>query len=528
MRKLSLIFSLLLLACFFISSCDNKDIKDDSVFDFGGMKYGIAVSKAEATAYDNRVLIDNEINPFSEEYYYSDKVQRQAYVKKIEDKYNIKFDFTVKASDEDCYAVAWNSYPLLERNYSHNVVKNYAHPLYDLNTNEGIIKDSNYLNDDLKVELGTFKNNIYVYYPGNLYSYNFLYYNSSKDFGEYNPYELYKKGLWNLDNYKYVLENYCDNSTTIWDSLKAKFKDEYELESNNQHLLSATMPSDLAKGLASANGYNILNSNGYNGENTGVISIFNHSLDLFYNYYKYSNNDVLRFYEPLISIYNNSYKLSPFICDNTIVSGNLYSLSLLELGLMNKSTNDLKWQLIPYPSNNYENYTSFLDEYNQVGFTIVGKHYYNDTLVNSFNDKFTKEVAFEILYDLFDGYYQEYESVQEQNIKEFLGKYLTTESIDLFFELNKNKSLEAINILVNHSYNQVTQDFNVSSLKELNSLPLDSLLLMDEWYVEAYFNNEIVNYQNKFNYSINDLLDPNNELKSIHEIYEKWYGKLIK
>ena len=51
---------------------------------------------------------------------------------------------------------------------------------------------------------------------------------------------------------------------------------------------------------------------------------------------------------------------------------------------------------------------------------------------------------------------------------------------------------------------------------------------MDEWYVEAYFNNEVVNYQNKFNYSINDLLDPNNELKSIHEIYEKWYGKLIK
>ena len=278
-----------------------------------------------------------------------------------------------------------------------------------------------------------------------------------------------------------------------------KFKDEYELESSNKHLLSATMPSDLAKGLASANGYNILNSNGYNGENTGVINIFNQSLDLFYNYYKYSNNDVLRFYEPLISIYNNSYKLSPFICDNTIVSGNLYSLSLLELGLMNKSTNDLKWQLIPYPSNNYENYTSFLDEYNQVGFTIVGKHYYNDTLVNSFNDKFTKEVAFEILYDLYDGYYQEYESVQEQNIKEFLGKYLTLESIDLFFELNKNKSLEAINILVNHSYNQVTQDFNVSSLKELNSLPLDGLLLMNEWYVEAYFNNEVVNYQNKFN-----------------------------
>ena len=134
----------------------------------------------------------------------------------------------------------------------------------------------------------------------------------------------------------------------------------------------------------------------------------------------------------------------------------------------------------------------------------------------------------EILYDLYDGYYQEYESVQEQNIKEFLGKYLTLESIDLFFELNKNKSLETINILVNHSYNQVTQDFNVSSLKELNSLPLDSLLLMDEWYKEAYFNNEVVNYQNKFNYSINDLLDPNNELKSIHEIYEKWYGKLIK
>ena len=71
----------------------------------------------------------------------------------------------------------------------------------------------------------------------------------------------------------------------------------YELESSNKHLLSATMPSDLAKGLASANGYNILNSNGYNGENTDVISIFNQSLDLFYNYYKYSNNDVLRFYE---------------------------------------------------------------------------------------------------------------------------------------------------------------------------------------------------------------------------------------
>ena len=50
----------------------------------------------------------------------------------------------------------------------------------------------------------------------------------------------------------------------------------------------------------------------------------------------------------------------------------------------------------------------------------------------------------------------------------------------------------------------------------------------DEWYIEDYFNNEVVNYQNKFNYSINDLLDPNNELKSIHEIYEKWYGKLIK
>ena len=135
MKKISLIFSLLLLACLFISSCDNNDVKDDIVYDFGGMKYGIAVSKEEASAYDNRVLIDNEINPFSEEYYYSDKVQRQAYVKKIENKYNIKFDFTVKASDEDCYAVAWNSYPLIERNYSHNVVKNYAHPLYDLNTN---------------------------------------------------------------------------------------------------------------------------------------------------------------------------------------------------------------------------------------------------------------------------------------------------------------------------------------------------------------------------------------------------------
>ena len=86
MKKFSLIVCLLLLACFFISSCDNKDIKDDSVFDFGGMKYGIAVSKEAASAYDNRVLIDNEINPFSEEYYYSDKVQSQAYVKKIENK----------------------------------------------------------------------------------------------------------------------------------------------------------------------------------------------------------------------------------------------------------------------------------------------------------------------------------------------------------------------------------------------------------------------------------------------------------
>ena len=36
------------------------------------MKYGIAVSKEAASAYDNRVLIGNEINPFSEEYYYSD------------------------------------------------------------------------------------------------------------------------------------------------------------------------------------------------------------------------------------------------------------------------------------------------------------------------------------------------------------------------------------------------------------------------------------------------------------------------
>ena len=68
--------------------------------------------------------------------------------------------------------------------------------------------------------MSSVKNNIYIYYPGKVYSYNFLYYNSQKDFGEHTPLELYKDNNWDLESYKYVLENYCDKSINSSDNIK--------------------------------------------------------------------------------------------------------------------------------------------------------------------------------------------------------------------------------------------------------------------------------------------------------------------
>lgn len=527
-KKISLIICIVLLL-FFQTSCRSGCGNHEQIlpkYDFNGMTYGIFLSSSDRSLVNVPIDLKSELDPFDGNYFYSDKAQRQAYIREVEKMYNIKIEFDISPSDENCYVTAWNTYPILNISHTDRVSYNYAYPLYSFESKKGILKDTEYLNDPLKVEMGSVKDNIYIYYPGDIYSYNFLYYNGQKDFGNYNPLELYEKGEWNLNNYKYVLANYCDNSVNSLNELDITGEQSYYI---------GTMPSKLSQGIAAANGYHILNKNGYMGNNVYVNDIFNESIDLFNNYYKYDLNNVKKIFDPISFPTIDQKSLSSFILDNTVISAGKLDFLKKDSSLL---SNDVKWQLIPYPSSNYDNYKSYVDGFNQLGFTIVGDYNYNGEDVSSFNEEFTREIAFEILYDLFDGYYHKFPIAQENNIKEYLEKHLTKESIDLFFKFNRNVSFEATNVLSTlysaSSYGKEHYDNNqIEKLFSSASVSLDSFLLMNESFIETYFlknlsyNNHVV-LNNKFNYTLKVKYENNYCEMSIHELYEELYDGLMK
>ena len=268
---------------------------------------------------------------------------------------------------------------------------------------------------------------------------------------------------------------------------------------------------------------------------TNINDIFNESIDLFNNYYKYDLNNVKKIFDPISFPTIDQKSLSSFILDNTVISAGKLDFLKKDSSLL---SNDVKWQLIPYPSSNYDNYKSYVDGFNQLGFTIVGDYNYNGEDVSSFNEEFTREIAFEILYDLFDGYYHKFPIAQENNIKEYLEKHLTKESIDLFFKFNRNVSFEATNVLSTlysaSSYGKEHYDNNqIEKLFSSASVSLDSFLLMNESFIETYFlknlsyNNHVV-LNNKFNYTLKVKYENNYYEMSIHELYEELYDGLMK
>lgn len=529
MKKFSIILTIYFM-CFFVflfSCSDNCKLSDEikQKYDFQGMTYGIFLTTKDHSLISPSIDLRKELDPFYNDYEYSDKSQRQAYIKEVEKMYNIKIDFTVNPSDKDCYVNAWNTYPILNESLTDKETFNYAYSLFNFETDSGVLKDSRYLNDSLKVEMSSVKNNIYIYYPGKVYSYNFLYYNSQKDFGEHNPLELYKDNNWDLESYKYVLENYCDESINSSDNIK-----------NDNYI--ATMPSKLAKGLTYANGYYIINKNGFNGNTLELNQIFNESIDLFYNYYKYDNNNLIDIFYPIYTQIIDHHFMSSFNLNNTIVSASLTDFYKKETDSYANLSNEIKWQLIPYPSSNYENYYTYVDGYNQLGFTVVGDYNFSGEKVTSFTDDFTREIAFEILYDLFDGYFNKYSDIQLNNIKEFLGRHLTKESIDLFFKFNENINFDASNVLYElyekSSYGLEHYNSNlVEKRVSLAGISLDSFLLMDESFIETYFSNysgydNHIIFNDKFDYKLK-LKYQNNYLEmSIDELYRQLYDSLLK
>lgn len=534
----------ILILCFTLLqfSCNNNCTETREIqikHDFNGMTYGLFLTTIDSSLSTPFIDLRKEIDPFYENYEYSDKSQRQAYIKEVEKMYNIKIDFTITPADKDCYVNVWNTYPIINFSHTVNVTNNYAYSLYNFETESGVLKDNKYLNDSLKIEMGSIKKDLYVYYPGKIYSYNFLYYKSDKEFEEYDPLKLYKENNWNLETYKYVLKNYCDNSTKLWDELYKTNKEyEYEYNYKNNGYYIGTMPSMLALGIASANGNHILNKNGYMGDTSELNLVFNESIDLFYNYYNYNYKTLKNIFKPMDSPTIELQSLSSFILDNTIISANISDFYKKEFGLLSNLSNDVKWQLIPYPSTNYDTYNTYVDGYNQLGFTVVGDYNYIGEKVTSFTEKFTREIAFEILYDLFDGYYYKFPNVQEDNIKEFLGNHLTKESIDLFFKLNKNITFEATNVLYRlygaSSYGKERYDSNFfEKAFSLTSISLDSFLLMDETFIENYCYNASEFYNciilnDKFDYVYRLKYQNNYVEMSVYELYRKLYDGLIK
>ena len=132
-----------------------------------------------------------------------------------------------------------------------------------------------------------------------------------------------------------------------------------------------------------------------------------------------------------------------------------------------------------------------------------------------------------------NGYFLTSQRFGRQMIKQKKGTMVHISTVASHFPETYSGAYSTTKAAVNMISKQIAAEWGQFGVRSNCVLPcLVKTPLSKDFYkdkeVEDYFNNEVVNYQNKFNYSINDLLDPNNELKSIHEIYEKWYGKLIK
>ena len=238
MKKILLFIISVLLLC----SCNNEK---NNEFNGNGMDYNILC------------LDVSEIDPFNDNYKYSDKINKQKYINQIEEKYNIKINFKQKTFiNEDVFKninVYYGSNDFLavyanRTNNGYEVIE-YFYPIYDYNNNSGIIKELENNYDNKKLELSSIFNKAYMFYPGKLYSYNFLYYNENLDLGELDPQKLYYSKQWNIEMYKYLLNHNLSSDVNV------NMIDNYNMEFKK---IFAVNPSMLAAGLLSANGCNFM------------------------------------------------------------------------------------------------------------------------------------------------------------------------------------------------------------------------------------------------------------------------------
>lgn len=503
MKKILLFIISVLLLC----SCNNEK---NNEFNGNGMDYNILC------------LDVSEIDPFNDNYKYSDKINKQKYINQIEEKYNIKINFKQKTFiNEDVFKninVYYGSNDFLavyanRTNNGYEVIEHF-YPIHDYNNNSGIIKELENNYDNKKLELSSIFNKAYMFYPGKLYSYNFLYYNENLDLGELDPQKLYYSKQWNIEMYKYLL-NYNLSS-----DVNVNMIDNYNMEFKK---IFAVNPSMLAAGLLSANGFNFINDNNLNNFSDSKISILEEIEDLFFKYYGYSTSDIDQSMMMFGDDFRWQMEYSPFVCDKTIVTANYQDILNIK-----ECTNMDLLKIVPFPSEDYTKYSSYVDSYNQYGYAII-----NDDAL--YNDNFTKEISFKILYELTEGYYIKYPDSQKQLIFEQLSEIMTKESIDLFFTLNENISVEMMGSL----YNCFAFEKGCFSTQNFDCKSLNYFLIASPKYNNCLFmynftsNSDLIyaakNFHNKFDYQVVYFSKSGSiEYINILEYYEREYRKFIK
>ncbi|MCM1259336.1 MAG: hypothetical protein NC182_00135 [Prevotella sp.] len=212
----------------------------DDYLIFDGKQSELNIFLECTTGFMEASYLESIYNPFSEHYVAADKRCKQEYHRQIEKKYNISIQY-INGGDvcdlfdgpatyeralasgkiDSVYAVITNtllkpgtisSYPNPSscgfgnaNYYTGNFIDGKYTSLYDLNQGEGFFKDVQYVPDQLKQDVATYFDQIYMYIPQKVYNLDFLYYPIAME-KDYSIHAQYQNGNWNYETIQQWME----------------------------------------------------------------------------------------------------------------------------------------------------------------------------------------------------------------------------------------------------------------------------------------------------------------------------------